>query len=76
MRRETMFIDVEAPLAGTVFRIETEVGADVSEGEVVLVLESMKMELPIKAPAAGRVLEIRVERGQSVQEGDVLLVLG
>ena len=66
---------VEAHITGTVFRIETEVGRTVSEGEVLVIIESMKMEMPVEAPAAGRVAEIRVDEGQSVEEGDVLVVL-
>jgi acetyl-CoA carboxylase biotin carboxyl carrier protein len=42
---------------------------------VLLVIESMKMEIPVESPEAGRVVEIRVEPGQSVDEGDVLVVL-
>ncbi len=70
-----MASSVEAHITGTVFRIETEVGARVSEGEVLIIIESMKMEMPVEAPTSGRVAEIRVEEGQSVEEGDVLLVL-
>ncbi len=66
---------IEAHITGTVFRIETRVGADVSEGDVVAILESMKMEMPVESPRAGRVAEIRVEEGQSVEEGDLLVVL-
>ena len=70
-----MTITVEAPLTGTVFRMETSVGSEVREGDVLIVLESMKMELPVRAPGAGFVAEIRVERGQSVREGDPLVLL-
>ena len=70
-----MASNVEAPITGTVFRIETTVGAEVSEGDVLIIIESMKMEMPVEAPTAGRVAEIRVEEGQSVEEGEVLLVL-
>ena len=66
---------VEAHITGTVFRIETSVGTGVSEGDELVILESMKMEMPVEAPAGGRVSEIRVEEGQSVEEGDVLVVL-
>jgi len=66
---------VEAHITGTIFRIETTVGSQVKEGDPLVILESMKMEMPVEAPAAGRVCEIRVEEGQSVQEGDVLVVL-
>jgi biotin carboxyl carrier protein len=70
-----MPIHIEAHLSGTILRIETQVGAHVSESDVLLILESMKMEMPVEAPVSGRVVEIRVEEGQSVAEGDVLIVL-
>jgi biotin carboxyl carrier protein len=68
-------IHVEAHITGTVFKIETAVGAEVAEEDVLVIIESMKMELPVEAPGAGRVSEIRVEEGQSIDEGDVLVVL-
>ena len=67
--------NVEAHITGTVFKIETSVGAMVRESDVLVILESMKMELPVEAPAPGRVAKILVEEGQSVEEGDVLVVL-
>ena len=67
--------EVEAHITGTVFQIETSLGAEVKEGDVLIVIESMKMEMPVEAPAGGRVAEIRVEKGQSVDEGDILVVL-
>ncbi len=70
-----MAINVEAHITGTVFKIETAVGAEVAEEDVLIIIESMKMELPVEAPTPGRVSEIRVEEGQSVDEGDVLVVL-
>jgi len=66
---------VEAHITGTIFRIEAAIGDPVKEGDPLVILESMKMEMPVEAPSAGRVSEIRVEQGQSVQEGDVLVVL-
>ena len=66
---------VEANITGTVWRIEVSVGDAIEEGDTVVILESMKMEMPIDAEDAGTVAEIRVEEGQSVQEGDVLVVL-
>jgi acetyl-CoA carboxylase biotin carboxyl carrier protein len=68
-------VDVEAHITGTVWKIEVEVGERVDEGEAVVILESMKMEMPVEAEDPGRVTEIRCEEGQSVQEGDVLVVL-
>jgi acetyl-CoA carboxylase biotin carboxyl carrier protein len=66
---------VEAHITGTVWKIEVGVGDEVDEGDTVVVLESMKMEMPVEAEEAGTVSEIRCEEGQSVQEGDVLVVL-
>ena len=66
---------VEANITGTVWKIEVSIGDAIEEGDTVVILESMKMEMPIEAEDAGTVAEIRVEEGQSVQEGDVLVVL-
>ena len=68
--------DIEAHITGTVWKIEVEVGDAVAEGDTVVILESMKMEIPVEAEDDGVVKEIRCEEGQSVQEGDVLVVLG
>ena len=70
-----MAIEVAAEIAGSVFKIETEVGAQVEAEDVLVVLESMKMEIPVEAPSAGRVSEIRVVEGESIEEGAVLAVL-
>ena len=67
--------EVEAQIAGNVWKIETEVGAQVDEEDVLLILESMKMEIPVEAPCEGRVAEIRVAEGDNVEEGAVLVVL-
>ena len=66
---------VEANITGTVWKIEVSVGDRIEEGDTVVILESMKMEMPIESEDDGTVAEIRVEEGQSVQEGDVLVVL-
>jgi acetyl-CoA carboxylase biotin carboxyl carrier protein len=68
-------MDVEAHITGTVWKVEVEVGDDVSDGDTVVILESMKMEMPVEVEDDGTVSEIRVKEGQSVQEGDVLVVL-
>ncbi len=70
-----MGIEVESQIMGNVWKIETSVGAEVEEDDVLLIIESMKMEIPVEAPEAGRVSEIRVEVGQTIEEGDVLVVL-
>jgi acetyl-CoA carboxylase biotin carboxyl carrier protein len=66
---------VEAHITGTVWKIEVAVGDTVEEGDTVVILESMKMEMPVEAEDPGTVKEIRCQEGQSVQEGDVLVVL-
>ncbi|HWV38444.1 MAG TPA: biotin/lipoyl-binding carrier protein [Vulgatibacter sp.] len=71
-----MAVDVPAHITGTVWKIEKKKGDAVSEGDVLVILESMKMEMPLEAPENGVVQEIRCAEGQSVQEGDVLFVLG
>ncbi len=67
--------EVEAHITGTVWKIEVEVGDNVAEGDTVVVLESMKMEMPVEAEDPGVVAQIRCEEGQSVSEGDTLVVL-
>lgn len=67
--------DVKAHITGVVFQITSQVGDAVAEGDPVIVLESMKMEIPVEAPRAGAVKEIKVQEGQTVQEGDVVAVL-
>jgi acetyl-CoA carboxylase biotin carboxyl carrier protein len=70
-----MAVDVCAHITGTVWKIQVEMGASVEEDDVVVIIESMKMEMPVTAPDAGTVTEIRVSEGQSVEEGDVMVVL-
>ena len=67
--------DIEAHITGTVWKIEVKVGDDVSDGDTVAILESMKMEMPVESEDDGKVAEIKCEEGQSVSEGDVLVVL-
>jgi acetyl-CoA carboxylase biotin carboxyl carrier protein len=71
-----MSTNVEAHITGTVWKVEVSVGDEVDEGDTVVIIESMKMEMPVEAEDPGTVTEIRCEEGQSVQEGDVLVVLG
>jgi acetyl-CoA carboxylase biotin carboxyl carrier protein len=66
---------IEAHITGTIWKIEVAVGDTVEEGDTVLILESMKMEMPVEAEDGGTVKEILVSEGQSVSEGDTLVVL-
>ena len=67
--------DIEAHITGTVWKVEVAVGDEITDGDTVVILESMKMEMPVETEDDGKVAEIRVEEGQSVSEGDVLVVL-
>jgi len=67
--------EIEAHITGSVWKIEVAVGDQVSDGDAVVILESMKMEIPVESEDEGVVKEIRCEEGQSVSEGDVLVVL-
>ncbi len=68
-------INVEAHITGTVWKITVEVGQEVMEGDTLVILESMKMEMPVEAPEDGFVAEIRTSPGASVAEGQVLVLL-
>jgi acetyl-CoA carboxylase biotin carboxyl carrier protein len=74
-RRLSVVTEVEAHITGTVWKIEVEVGDNVEEGDTVVILESMKMEMPVEAEDPGVVAEIRCQEGQSVAEGDTLVIL-
>jgi acetyl-CoA carboxylase biotin carboxyl carrier protein len=67
--------NVKAHITGTVWKIEVEEGQQVAEGQVCVILESMKMEMPVEAPSNGKVEKIACTEGQAVNEGDVLVVL-
>jgi acetyl-CoA carboxylase biotin carboxyl carrier protein len=67
--------DVEAHITGTVWKVECEIGQQVEVGDTLVILESMKMEMPVEAEDEGIVKEIVCEEGQSVSEGDTLVVL-
>lgn len=67
--------EIRAEIAANVWQVPAEVGAQVAEGDELVILESMKMEIPVTAPAAGTVAEVRVKPEDQVQEGDVLVVL-
>ena len=66
---------IASPLAGTVWKIQAKAGDTVEEGAVLIILESMKMEIPVEATYNGTVLEIHTEEGKPVKEGDVLVSL-
>ena len=67
--------DIVAHITGNVWKIQVAVGDSVSDGDEVVILESMKMEIPVESEDDGTVAEIKCEEGQAVSEGDVLIVL-
>ncbi len=66
---------VNAHITGTVWKIEVQVGDTVAEGQTVVILESMKMEMPVESPAAGKVSAVLVKEGLAVEEGAPLIEL-
>ena len=67
--------EIKAHITGVVFQVPVKAGDRVAEGDAVIILESMKMEIPVEAPRPGTVTEIRVSEGQTVQEGETVAVL-
>jgi biotin carboxyl carrier protein len=67
---------VTSPLPGSVFALKVAVGDQVSEGDVVIIMESMKMETEVHATASGTINSIQVQEGQKINTGDNLLVIG
>lgn len=65
-------IEIKSEIAGKVWQIEAEVGQSVEEDDPVVILESMKMEIPVGAPADGKVTEILVEKDEAVAEGQTV----
>lgn len=67
--------EVKALITGVVFQVLAREGDLVNAGDPIIVLESMKMEIPVEAPRAGAVRELKVREGETVQEGDTVAVL-
>ncbi|RMH39288.1 MAG: acetyl-CoA carboxylase biotin carboxyl carrier protein subunit [Deltaproteobacteria bacterium] len=68
-------MEVRAHIAGTVWRIEKRSGDAVRAGDAVIILESMKMEVPVEAPANGKIAAISVTEGQTVDAGSVVATI-
>jgi biotin carboxyl carrier protein len=67
---------VYAEVTGSVWKVEAVVGQSVQEGDTLVIVESMKMEIPVCAPSAGVVTELCVAEGESVTDDQVVVVLG
>ena len=68
-------IDVESEIAGKVWKIEAQIGEALDEDDAIIILESMKMEIPVDAPEDGKVVEILVGEGDPVEEGQIVAKL-
>jgi biotin carboxyl carrier protein len=67
--------EVVAEMVANVWKVVVAPGDSVGAGDPLVILESMKMEIPVESPAAGTVMEVRVQEGGLVQEGDVIAVV-
>jgi biotin carboxyl carrier protein len=67
--------EVRAEITANVWQVRTEVGSSVVEGDELMILESMKMEIPVTSPCTGTVTELRVAPEDVVQEGDIVAVI-
>lgn len=67
--------EITATMAGTILNALVQIGDEITAGQEVLILESMKMEIPVESQVAGKVAELKVDIGDFVNEGDVLVVL-
>jgi acetyl-CoA carboxylase biotin carboxyl carrier protein len=65
-------LDVVSEVTGTVWKLEAEIGQQLAEDDILLIIESMKMEIPVLAPEPGRLLEILVAETDTVSEGQLL----
>ncbi len=70
-----MATEVEAQIAGNLWKIEKAVGDLVETDDVIMIIESMKMEIPVEAPCQGTISEIRVAEGDSIEEGMILAMI-
>jgi acetyl-CoA carboxylase biotin carboxyl carrier protein len=68
--------EVVAEMVANVWKVVVSVGEEVEEGDIICILESMKMEIPVEATAAGKVSKLNVSEGGVVQEGDIIAVIG
>ena len=68
-------IRVRSEISGSVWKIEVKIGDRVAEEDPLMILESMKMEIPLLAPEQGIVKEIRVSEGDPIAEGDIAVIL-
>lgn len=73
---DAVSVMVKSEITGKIWKVEATVGQSVRQDDQIIVIESMKMEIPVLAPAEGIVREIRVAEGEDVKEGQVVAVIG
>lgn len=67
--------EVPSPITGSVWKVLVQPGSEVSEGDSIAILESMKMEIRVKSPCRGKVVELRVKEGDSILEDDIVAII-
>ncbi|AOA05050.1 MULTISPECIES: acetyl-CoA carboxylase biotin carboxyl carrier protein subunit [Pseudomonas] len=67
--------EIKAPMAGNIWKINVQVGQEINFGDEVIIMESMKMEIPVEADDTGIVKEIRVSENDNVDDGHILIIL-
>ena len=70
-----MAVEVEAHITGNLWKIVKKVGDKIEEGEEIMILESMKMEMPVESPCDGTITDIPVKEGDALTEGQVVAVI-
>lgn len=73
--KQSKHTGAHAHITGTVWKIEVRPGQEVNEGDTLVILESMKMEMPVESPVTGRVISIHIQEGQPVAEGAELVLI-
>jgi len=67
--------EILSPITGSVWKILVQAGSQINEGDTIVILESMKMEIRVKSPHNGKVIEIRVKEGDSIMEDDIIAII-
>jgi acetyl-CoA carboxylase biotin carboxyl carrier protein len=68
--------NIESEVTGNVWKVEVAVGDTVAADDVIMILESMKMEIPVEAPCAGKILQLLVQEKDAVEEDQLIAVIG
>jgi len=68
-------VEIKTEITGNVWKVQTAAGSEVEEGDVLIILESMKMEIPVVAPEDGTVKSVHVEEGSVVTEGETVVTI-